>query len=155
MIIIVTGSVCSGKTTHAKRLVKEKRKKGLNYKYIDVNKIVMENKTQVSAKYNRKLKTYDINTDKLNKLLIKKIIEAKKQKQSLVIDSHLSHYLPAKYVDKCIVMRCSDLKELKRRLKKRGYSEKKVMDNLEAEIMESCLQDAIAFGHKVKIVDSK
>ena len=155
MIIIVTGSVCSGKTTHAKRLVKEKRKKGLNYKYIDVNKIVMDNKKQVGAEYNRKLKTYDVDTDKLNKLLIKKIEEARKQKQTLVIDSHLSHYLPIKYVDKCVVVRCSDLKKLKRRLKNRGYSEKKVMDNLEAEIMESCLQDAISMGHKVKIVDTK
>jgi adenylate kinase len=155
MIIIVTGSVGSGKTTYAKRLVREKRKKGLNYKYIDVSKIVMDNKKQVGAKYNRKLKTYDVDTNKLNKILIKKIEEARKQKQTLVIDSHLSHYLPAKYVDKCIVIRCSDLKQLRRRLKKRGYKEEKIMDNLEAEIMESCLQDAIAMGHKVKIIDTK
>ena len=155
MIIIVTGSVCSGKTTYAKELVKEKRKKGLNYKYIDVSKIVMDNKKQVGAKYNRKLKTYDVDTNKLNKILIKRIEEARKNKQTLVIDSHLSHYLPVKYVDKCIVIRCSDLKKLKKRLEKRRYNKKKIMDNLEEEIMESCLQDAIAMGHKIKIIDTK
>ncbi|MBW3018141.1 AAA family ATPase, partial [Candidatus Woesearchaeota archaeon] len=152
MIIIVTGSVCTGKTTHAKRLVREKKKKGMKYKYIDVTKLILSNKKKVGANFNRKFKTYDVDTDKLNKLLTEQIEEAKKQKISLVIDSHLSHYLPARFVDLCIVTRCSDLKKLKNRLKRRGYSKQKIEDNMEAEIMESCLQDAIAMGHKVKIV---
>ncbi|MCK4669681.1 MAG: AAA family ATPase [Nanoarchaeota archaeon] len=149
-IIIVTGSVGTGKTTYARSFAKKK-----NYTYIDVNKIIDAHKKRVDAKYNRGDKCYDVNTDKLNKILITRIKEAKKNKESLVIDSHLSHYLPKRYVDKCIVMRCFDLKKLRRRLQKRNYSKRKIDENLEAEIMESCLQDAIAFGHKVKIVDTE
>ncbi|MBW3011226.1 AAA family ATPase [Candidatus Woesearchaeota archaeon] len=148
-IIIVTGSVCSGKTTYAKKFAKDK-----GYTYIDVNKIIENNKKAIGAKYNRKDKCYDVDTDKLNKLLIARIRQAKKDKESLVIDSHLSHYIPKRYVDKCIVTRCPDLKKLKIRLQKRNYPKQKIEDNLEAEIMETCLQDALAFGHKVKIIDT-
>src|SRR3989338_1285217 len=94
------------------------------------------------------------NTDKLNDKLIEIIKMANRSRKSLVIDSHLSHYLPSKYVDKCIVMRCTDLKELKKRLEKRGYDKLKVEENIEAEIMESCLQDALQQSHKVEVIDT-
>ena len=148
-IIIVTGSVGTGKTTYAKALARKKK-----YTYIDINNIIDTHKKEIGAKYNRSDRCYDVDTDKLNKIIITRIKEAKKNKESLVIDSHLSHYIPKRYVDKCIVMRCSDLKKLRRRLQKRKYSKRKIDENLEAEIMESCLQDAIAFKHKVKIVDT-
>lgn len=148
-IIIVTGSVCTGKTTYAKSLAQEK-----GYTYIDVNRIIEENKIQVDAEYNAEDRCYEVDTDKLNQILIGRIEQAREKDESLVIDSHLSHYLPPEYADRCIVMRCPDLKELRRRLEERGYPQKKVEENLEAEIMESCLQDAVAFGHEVEIVDT-
>lgn len=143
-VTIVTGSVCSGKTTVAKKLAKDK-----NAKYIDVNKIISKNKSVVTG-YDkvRKCKTIDIK--KLNKILIK-IIE--KSKEDLVIDSHLSHFLPKKYVDLCIVTKC-DLKVLKKRLKKRKYSEKKIRENLDVEIFDVCLNEAKEMGHKIKIIDT-
>ena len=82
---------------------------------------------------------------------MKKLIKA--SKKDLVIDSHLSHHLPAKYVDLCYVMKC-DLKKLKKRLINRGYSNNKVRENLDAEILQVCLLEALLNKHRVKVVDT-
>ncbi len=142
MIIIVIGSVGTGKTTYAKKLAKK-----LKYKYIDVNKIISEKK--LSSGYDRKRKCKVVDTAKLNKVLIDLI----KKNKNLVIDSHLSHFLPSKYVDKCYVTKC-DLKELEKRLKKRKYSKEKIRENLDAEIFDVCLTEAQERGHKVEITDT-
>lgn len=141
--IIVTGSVCSGKTTMAK-LIADK----YNYQYLDVNKLIKEKKLYEG--YDKELDSYIIDERKLVKVL-KNLI--KKSKIKLVIDSHLSHYLPKSQVELCIVTKC-DLKELKKRLKKRGYSENKIRNNLDAEIFDVCLIEAKEKGHKIKIIDT-
>ncbi|MBU2633650.1 MAG: adenylate kinase family protein [Nanoarchaeota archaeon] len=139
--IIVTGSAATGKTTIAKKLAKEK-----NYKYIDPNQLIKKHKLYES--YNRKLKTYEVDTKKLNKFLTNLI---KTSKDNLIIDSHLSHYLPKKYVNLCIITKCN-LKELKKRLEKRKYNKKKIRENLDAEILDTCLIEAK--HHKIKIIDT-
>ena len=75
----------------------KKISKQFNYEYNDVNKIIKDNK--LDEKYDRKKKCYIVDIKKLNKLLVK-LIQTKK---NLVIDGHLSHYLPRKYVDLCII----------------------------------------------------
>jgi len=140
MAIIVTGSVGTGKTTFAKKLAEK-----LNYKYIDVNKIISEKNLEEG--YDKKKKCKIIDTDKLNKVLIDMI----KKDTNLVIDSHLSHYLPKKYVEKCYVTKCN-LKELEKRLKKRKYSKEKIRENLDAEIFDVCLTEAKEQGHDIEIV---
>lgn len=139
--IIVTGSIATGKTTVAKKLAKIK-----NYKYVDVHKLIEENK--LSCGYDKKRKTKIVDVAKLNKFLIK-LIENSKEK--LIIDSHLSHYLPAKYVSLCFVTKC-DIKVLKKRLEKRKYSKEKIRENLDAEILDICLNEALENKQKVKII---
>ncbi len=146
MIIIVTGTPGTGKTTYAKQLVERN-----GYVYIDVNEVIRSN--NLSEGYDKEMKCDIVDTSKMSKVLITIIKDAKENEESLVIDSHLSHYIPSKYVDKCIVLVCSDRKILRKRLEKRGYSKKKVEENLESEIMESCLEDARSLGHKVEVVD--
>jgi len=146
MITIVTGTPCTGKTTVAKRLAREK-----HAKYIDVNKVIKEKR--LAGGYDRKRKCYIVDIKKLNFALIKIIKEARKSKENLVIDSHLSHYLPKNYVNLCIITKCG-LKELKKRLEKRNYSKAKVRENLDAEIFDVCLVEAKEFGHKIRVVDS-
>ncbi len=146
MITIITGTPCTGKTTIAKRLARQK-----NAEYIDVTKLIKEKK--LASGYDKKRKCYIVDIKRLNTALIKIINEARKAKESLVIDSHLSHYLPPKYVDLCIVTKC-DIKELKKRLEKRNYSKAKVRENLDAEIFDICLVEAKECGHKVKVVDT-
>lgn len=142
-IIVVTGSVASGKTTIAKKLAKEYKAK-----YVDVNKVIKDYK--LSEGYDKRRKCRIVDVKKLNKVLIKII---KNSKQSLVIDSHLSHFLPSKYVDLCIVTKCS-VKKLSCRLKKRGYSKAKVKENVDAELFDVCLNEAKELGHKIKVINT-
>lgn len=142
MIIIVSGSPGTGKTTVAKQLAER-----LDYAYINVNKFIKEN--GLSDGYDKERECEIVDTNNLNKELIAFI----KPKQNLVIDSHLSHYLPRKVVDLCIITKCG-IVELKHRLEKRGYSKEKVKENIEVEIFDSCRVEAEDAGHNVVVVDT-
>ena len=74
-------------------------------------------------------------------------------KNGIIIDSHLSHYLPNKYVDLCVVTKC-DLKVLEKRLKKKEYSKEKIRENLDTEIFDICLNEAKESNHKIMIVNT-
>ena len=141
--IIVSGTPGTGKTELAKVLAKK-----INYKYIDVNKLIKEN--NLSDGYDKKKECEIIDTKKLAKFLVDFI---KNSGENLVIDSHLAHYIPEKYVDLCIITKCN-LKELNKRLKKRKYSKEKVRENLDSEIFDICLNEAIEKGHTILIFDT-
>jgi adenylate kinase len=176
-VIIITGSVGTGKTTLARKLAEK-----LNMNYLDVNKIIK--KYNISEGYDKKRKTNIIDIKKLNKVLIKEIKEIKiiinsnkkinselkktlksknnknkienlnkKIVKGTIIDSHLSHYLPKSYVDLCIITKC-ELKVLEKRLMKRRYSKDKIRENLDAEIFDVCLNEAKENGHKVIVVNT-
>ena len=164
--IIVTGSVGTGKTALAKNLTDK-----LNYEYVDVNKIIR--KYKIAEGYDKKRKTKIVGLEKLNKYLIKEInnfksinkkinkkspikninINKNKKINGLIIDSHISHYIPKKYVDLCIVTKCN-LKTLEKRLKKRGYGKNKIRENLDAEIFDVCLNEAKEARHNLIIADT-
>ncbi|MBI2660995.1 AAA family ATPase [Candidatus Woesearchaeota archaeon] len=147
-VILVTGSVGSGKTTLSIRLAKE-----AGFRYADVNKIVR--KYGLSEGYDRARKTLLIDAKKLNKALNKEIIIIKKNKKvkGIIIDSHLSHNFPAKQADLCIVTKCG-LKVLSKRLRKRKYNEKKIRENLDAEIFDVCHEESKEKGHNILVVDT-
>ena len=88
----------------------------------------------------------------LTKLNIKKNIDIKKIK-GIIIDSHLSHYLPRKYVDFCIVTKC-DIEELNKRLKIKKFHKNKIQENLQAEIFNVCYNEALEKKHRVFVVDT-
>ena len=80
------------------------------------------------------------------------LIVAKQNKiKGLVIDSHLAHYLPRKYVDLVIVTK-NTLKKLKQRLAKRKYPKLKIKENMEAEIFDTSLTESQELKHKIKVV---
>jgi len=145
--IIITGAVGTGKTFLAKALANK-----LGYRFIDVNKVIMEN--NLSEGFDKKRQSKIIDTKKLNKYLIKEIKNHKLKKSiGVILDSHLSQYLPKQYIDVCIVTKCN-LKILEKRLKKRRYSSDKIRENLDAEIFDICLEEAKQKKHKIKIVDT-
>jgi len=136
MIIVISGTPGTGKTTLAKKLMKQ-----LKYPLLDVKKFI-KTKGLVES-YDKKRKSDIIDIKKLNKELIKEINKIKKQHspEGIIIDSHLSHYLPKKYVDFAIITK-TNLKVLEKRLKKRQYSKAKIRENLDCEIFDICLNEA-------------
>jgi adenylate kinase len=56
-----------------------------------------------------------------------------------IVEGHLAHYLAC---DRIIILRCRP-DELARRLKKRGYSAEKIRENVEAEALDSILQETV------------
>ena len=142
VVIIFTGTPGTGKTTLAKLLTNK-----LNFEYLDVSLFIVEN--NLVEAYDPEFETNDGEVNKLVKALIKKIENSK----NLIVDSHLSHYLPKEKVDFCIVCTC-DLKILKERLETRGYSEEKIKENLEYEAFSSGLVDSFEIGHGVVHIDT-
>jgi len=140
--IIVSGSVGTGKTILSKKL-----SKALDYEHIDVSKLIKENK--LSSGYDEENGCEIIDVRKLNKFLIELIKKSKK----LIIDSHLSHYLPKKYVDLCIVTTC-DISVLRERLKKRKYNAKKIKDNIETEIFDTIVIEAKEKKHNLFVLNT-
>jgi len=136
-MIIVTGTPATGKTTLAKKIASDK-----GYRYIDVNSIIEEK--GLSTGYDEARDCKIIDTDRLIEELLK--IDG-----DVVIDSHLSHNMPKDKVDRCIVTKCP-LPTLKKRLEERGYSEEKIRENLDAEILDVCEVEARENGHEVEIV---
>tara|TARA_Y100000310_G_C20543808_1_gene744612 strand:+ start:18 stop:515 length:498 start_codon:yes stop_codon:yes gene_type:complete len=140
-IVVVTGVPCTGKTTVAKKLAK-----ALGYEYLDVAKLIKER--NISEDYDEERQSDVVDVKKLNKE-IKKATKGK----LVMVDSHLSHYLPKRLVKACIVAKCN-FKVLKQRLEKRGYHNSKVRENLDAEILNICFNEAKEQGHKVLVVDT-
>ncbi len=141
-LIIISGTPCTGKSTLAQALAKK-----LGYERLDLHHYY---KT-ISSGYNKKKQAYDIDKKKFIALAKKKLSSTKK---GLIVDSHISHLLPAKLVDFCIVLTCSNLKVLQKRLQKRKYSSEKIRENLDAEIFQVCLMEARERGHRILVFNT-
>jgi len=144
MIIVVTGTPGTGKTTFARQYAKDH---GANY--VDVNDIITRH--GLSEGYDEVKRCKIIDVDRLNEKLLVMIRDANMRNTDLVIDSHLAHELSPKYVDEVIVTKCEP-KELQKRLAQRGYSRQKIRENLDAELFDICLHEAQEKKHKIRIV---
>lgn len=145
--IIVTGTPGTGKTEFSKILAKKS-----GFEHINLNDLIKKNKWFDSFDKENYCVVVDLKKLGAN---VKKLVAQKKKEGSkgIIIDSHLIDYLPKSMVDLCIVLRC-ELKELRKRLAKRKYPEKKIMDNLEAEIFRVCEDDARKKDYAIQIIDS-
>ncbi len=143
-IICVTGTPGTGKTLFAKKLCTRKK-----LSYVDVTALIA--RERLYTHYDRKLHTRVVHMRKLIDMLTSFITAAHKTQTGLVIDSHLSHYVPHTLVDTCFVVTCP-LPVLKRRLTQRKYSAHKIRENLDAEIMQVCYLEALANKHHVALV---
>jgi adenylate kinase len=141
MIVVVTGTPGTGKTTLSKDIAAI-----CNFRYVDVNKVVT--KYKLSEGFDTKRDCKIIHEKKLVKVLTEIIHQANKNKENLVIDSHMSHELLPKLVDKCVITRCN-LKTLFKRLKKKKYHDEKINENMQCEIMDVIVSDAHELGHNI------
>lgn len=142
-VILFTGTPGTGKTKIANEVSLLLKKK-----VISTTKEAK--KANLMQEFDENKQTYLVDVDKLVDHLTKLI---KESEEELIIEGHLAHFLPAKYVKLCIVC-TTELQSLKKRLLERNYSESKIRDNLDSEIFETCLIEAMQENHNIEKIDT-
>ena len=132
IITLISGTPGTGKTSVSKEIAKK-----VNAKIISLN-LLAQSEGFVS-KYDEERETWVINEEKLRKKTLNLIEIAKNENiEVLIIESHFADIIPEKYVDLIIILRCEP-SILSLRLKKRGYKEQKVKENVQSEILGNCV----------------
>ena len=132
MRIALTGTPGVGKTSLAEYVSRE-----LGFTHIDVSQIALE----MGAVSEQDEDSSVVDTDILSKKL--------KDMDNIIIDSHFAEMFD---VDIVFVLRCEP-KILYNRLKERGYSQEKIKENVEAEILDYCLISALEHHDPEKIFE--
>jgi len=124
MIIALTGTPGTGKTTTSQKL-KEK-----GYNIIEINKFIQEQ--NISTEYIDDKDTNEVDLEILDQKL-EAYLDSDSSTDHTLIDGHLSHNLS--FIDRVIILRCHP-KKLEERLKKVGFQENKIRENVEAEAVD-------------------
>jgi len=124
LVISITGTPGTGKTSVARELARA------GWVHLELNKLVKKEK--LYSGFDKKRKTWIVDEKKLKKF-VEDFIKKNPQK-NIVVDSHISHILPAKFFSAVFVLRCEP-KILEKRLKEKKWSKEKIRENVEAEII--------------------
>ncbi|WP_081460628.1 adenylate kinase family protein [Methanococcus maripaludis] len=141
MIIAITGTPGVGKSTVSKLLFEKLQLKGKDIACINITEIV--SKEGFYLEKDVEMDSFVVDFDKLNEY-IRSI-----KTEDLILDGHVSHYLNPDYI---VVLRANPLL-IKNRLESRKYLPKKVMENVEAELLDVCLIESIEKNDESKIFE--
>lgn len=137
MIIAVTGTPGTGKTSVSSKLAEL-----LGYRYVDVNEFA--ERADVETEVDEERGTVAVDVDSLVDALEREVGD------DAVLDGHLSHHFPA---DLTVVLRCEP-SELEGRLGEKGWDEDKIDENVEAEVLDLILQEAVEEREKVMEIET-
>jgi len=145
MIIVISGSVGSGKTSISKELSKK-----LSYDVVHLN-----DKAKIfKLNDDESVQTFDFDLDKLLVNVEKEIKLLKENGKNVIFESHFAHFINPDLIDMLFVIN-RDLKDLKKEYIKRKYNDKKIKDNLEVESFNLCFYEAIEEGYGEEVEDLK
>ncbi len=132
--ILVTGTPGVGKTTIANKLASK-----LDAVCLGVTELVKKQKLFTSLDEERQ--TLIADTEKVSEQLQDILAKAE---GTVIIEGHYAVDIVPKDQVKAVFVLRRDPRELKAVLEKRGYDEKKLWENLAAEILDVCLWDALS-----------
>ena len=133
MIVALTGTPGTGKSSVAEEL------KRRGYRVESVNELADKFGCVVGIEDNVRIVDVERLAEEIEHL----------RGEMIIVEGHLSHLLNP---DVTIVLRCHPEK-LKKRLESRGWRKEKVLENLEAEIVDSILMEAMG-NRKVYEIDA-
>jgi adenylate kinase len=143
--VVITGTPGVGKTAVARRLAEK-----MGARLIKLNLLARE----TGGIEGRDLKRdTEIVKPRVLQSVLRRIL--KESGERFVIEGHYGELVPQEFVKIAIVLRTDPL-ILRERLRRRGYPEAKVKENVEAELLDYCLINAVeAFGEgRVAEVDT-
>jgi adenylate kinase len=149
-IIIVTGTPGVGKSTVSTNLSIK-----LAARHLDISEIAEE--FNVIDRFDTERNSAIVNLEGLSNVLIEKI---KSSSADVIIDGHLApHIIPDHLVTVAIILRRNP-QQVEEELKNRGYSDKKVKENVRCEILDVCLFECVnKYGrekcHEMDITNEK
>ncbi|TYZ62347.1 hypothetical protein PybrP1_002598 [[Pythium] brassicae (nom. inval.)] len=127
--ILVTGTPGTGKTSMCQRIAER-----TPLQHVNVGDLVKERELHEGR--DEEFDTLVLDEDKVCDEMEEMMSEGGR-----VVDFHTCDFFPERWFDLVLVLRV-DNTTLFDRLQRRGYSEKKVSENVECEIMEVVLQEA-------------
>jgi adenylate kinase len=119
-----------------------------DFEFISVGSMISEQK--LYSEWDDEMNCSIFDEDLVRKEVRKTILSSqRKGKKGVVIEFHSLSFLRKKMLDRVIVLR-TDNSVLWNRLEKRGYSEAKIQENVQAEIFMECYNEAVdEFGDEV------
>ena len=136
MLVAITGTPGVGKSTVSEILSRK-------YPVIRIHTYAEQH--GLFEEYDEEAGSYNVDVEKLND----SIMSENFKDPYVFLDGHLSHFVDC---DAIIVLRCQP-KILYERLKARGYDEKKVKENVQAEVLDVILQESLESDSKVYEID--
>lgn len=132
-LILVSGVPGVGKTRFSKALAKK-----LNATYVNIGEIALKNSFIKS--FDAKRDTYIVDLKKL-RIWFNSFLNC--TTGLIVLDGYYTPLVaPKTQVKKVFILRCHP-SILKKRLAKRGYSESKILENIQAELLDASLFEAL------------
>jgi len=142
-VIVLSGVPGVGKSTVAEKLARK-----LGAEVVHLSKLVVDNKLYVD--YDEVRETYIVDEEKVREKVKELIIEC--ENEYMVIEGHYGELVPKEYIDFFFVLRLNPL-ILYERLKKRKWPERKVKENVAAEILAVPTINAISVLGEDKVCE--
>lgn len=142
LVVAVTGTPGTGKSRFSSELSRR-----LGARLVRLNELVEEKGAYLLDEGGEKVVKMREMVEAFREIL-------REEEGPVVVEGHLSHLLPTRCLSHVVVLRTRP-RVLERRLRRRGYPQEKVRDNVEAEALDLILWEAVRrHGKKVYEIDT-